>query len=790
MTHPVAVRPGAVRDWLRARDRHLAATRRATRTAVVMPAVFAVADLVIGDPAVAIFAAFGSFAMLLFADFGGPVRDRLAAQTVLGAAGAALIAAGTAVSRVTWAAVGAMAVVGFTVLFSAAVSSVLASATTSLLLSFILPVSIRAPWSAVPDRLAGWGLAWAASMLAVALLWPAPVLDPLGGSAAAASRALAARLRSDVAAVRGGPHPAASTGRPAVERRRAEAVGALHRAFLTSPYRAAGLTTGSRALVRVADELEWLDAMVVHGAPRPGVAVDRGACAVRVAVAEVLERCADLLDAPRGDRAALRAAVRDLRDRLEAMEDATAGGLPPAGSGRPPGEPGGGGPLRAAAYVSALDPSFRSQEMGFAVTQIARNVDLAAAAERRRWTERLLGRVPRGVASPVAAAQRRAAAHAGRHSVWLHNSVRGAIGLALAVATADLTSVQHSFWVVLGTLSVLRSNALNTGQSVLRALLGTVAGSVVGGLLLAAIGTGTPVLWLLLPPAILVAGVAPTVVSFAAGQAGFTLTLVILYNIVQPAGWRLGLLRLEDIAIGCAVSLLVGLFFWPRGAHRALGRALSDAYEGGAAYLVGAVGLALSRCGASPAGGGASGRPAREAERAAAAAGRLDAAFRTYLAERGAKPVPLAEMTTLVTGVAALRLAGDAVLDLWRRSESRAQGERACARRELLAGTEHVSRWYGALAAALEGNREVPEPLPRDPGAVGRLVESVGRDLREARDGAADTAVRIIWTGDHVDATRRLQAALASAARSASETGPVARRRGGGGGLPGRASRG
>ena len=44
------------------------------------------------------------------------------------------------------------------------------------------------------------------------------------------------------------------------------------------------------------------------------------------------------------------------------------------------------------------------------------------------------------------------------------------------------------------------------------------------------------------------------------------MTLVILYNIMQPVGWQIGLVRIEDIAIGCAVSLLVGLLFWPRGA--------------------------------------------------------------------------------------------------------------------------------------------------------------------------------------------------------------------------------
>ena len=126
--------------------------------------------------------------------------------------------------------------------------------------------------------------------------------------------------------------------------------------------------------------------------------------------------------------------------------------------------------------------------------------------------------------------------------------------------------MQHSFWVVLGTLTVLRSNALSTGQNVLRGLAGNVAGFIIGGALILGIGTSNTVLWFLFPLAVLLAGLAPAVISFAAGQAAFTITLLILYNIIAPAGWKVGLVRIEDVAIGCAVSLVVGVLFWPRGA--------------------------------------------------------------------------------------------------------------------------------------------------------------------------------------------------------------------------------
>ena len=52
-------------------------------------------------------------------------------------------------------------------------------------------------------------------------------------------------------------------------------------------------------------------------------------------------------------------------------------------------------------------------------------------------------------------------------SVWFRNSLRAALALGLAVLLTRITRVEHSFWVVLGTLSVLRSNALGTGRTAL-----------------------------------------------------------------------------------------------------------------------------------------------------------------------------------------------------------------------------------------------------------------------------------------------------------------------------------
>jgi uncharacterized membrane protein YccC len=668
--------------WLGEHDRGFAATRRAARAAIVMPAMFAFAKVVIGDATVAMFAAFGSFAMLLLVDFAGPMRARLQAQVALALACGVLIAIATLCSRSTVAAVAGMTVVAFGVLFAGVVSSVLAGATTAMLLAFILPVTLPGDVASIPERLAGWGLASLASLPAIALLWPAPVQDPVRGAAIAAMRALANRLR---------------TGQPADEE-----VAALRQVFFATPYRPTGLSTAARSVIRLVDELKWLNDVTFGDV--------RGEAA-----AEVLERSAELLEDPRRSPEALHAAQEALAERLAAVE-------------RPAG-------------VSALDPGFRKQEVGYVVAQVARNADIAAAADRRPWLQQLLGRRPAGLIGPLAAAQERAGAHVQLNSQWLRNSVRGAIALGLAVLVADLAELQHSFWVVLGTLSVLRSNALSTGQGVVGGLAGTAAGFVVGGAIVALVGTNTTVLWLLLPLAILVAGLAPAAVSFAAGQAAFTVTLLILFNILVPQGWRVGLVRIEDVAIGGAVSLAVGVLFWPRGAAAALRDALADAYADSARYLAATVRYGVD--GASPGG---------EAMVAAAAARRLDDTFRGYLAERGEKRLPLAEVTGLVSGVVGLRLAGDAVLDLWK-----ADGAAGRCSPELLRASDALASWYGDFAASLRGGGTVPAPLDSLP--------------------AVDGDERVIWTGDHLDAARRLQETLVIPASAVSESRRAAKTR-------------
>ncbi|MEV6196390.1 FUSC family protein [Streptomyces sp. NPDC051920] len=758
-----------LRSLLR-RDAGLTALRRSVRAAIVAPGLFAVALALTDSPVVPLFAAFGSIAMLLFVEFAGPMRDRLIEQAALVVTGAVLISLGTLVSREVWLCTLATAVVSFLVLFSGVVSSALAGASTSLLVSFVLAATLPGTAQAIPDRLAGWGLAGVTSLLAVRLLWPTPVRDPLRDATATACRALAVQLRAEADCVLRGFGTADRTALGTVVNEANDAVTALRDAYFATPYRPTGLATSTRVLIRLVDEVlllaTVLDRVSVGEKATPSDAV---VCGVKTAAADLLRASAEALSATDDQEPGHLTALQErLAMARSAMENTVTSFRPVTTDGREAGRP--RADIRpdttATRFLSSLEPSFRAQEMSFAVSVIARNVELILAARGRTLWQRLIGQRPEGAASTLASAQERAGAHTERHSAWLRNSVRGAIALALAVLVAEQSGVQHSFWVVFGTLAVLRSSAVLTGQNSLRAIAGTAVGILIGGGLIYLIGSNTPFLWALLPIAVLFTGLAPATISFAAGQAGFTVSILILFNLLEPVGWTVGIVRIEDVAIGCAVSVVVGMLFWPRGAAPLLGHALAEGFSESTRYLRGAIGYGVTRCDSlvrtAP-------LPDEERYRAAAAARRLDDAFRGFLAERGTKHLPLTDVTTLVTAVAVLRLTADAVLDLWGRDEGGSGADRSAARSEIDRSRDALVSWYEATADAMAGLGDVPEAQPRDVGADERLIRAVERDLVDEKSEQSPDAIRVVWTADHLEAARRLQRIVLKPARAVAE---------------------
>ncbi|MGH2516366.1 MAG: FUSC family protein, partial [Ktedonobacterales bacterium] len=265
---------------------------------------------------------------------------------------------------------------------------------------------------------------------------------------------------------------------------------------------------------------------------------------------------------------------------------------------------------------------------------LALGADAMIAAGRRVDLElRLPAAIPRdaGVTGTIRRAGQTIRTHMDPTSSVLHGSLRVAIGLALAVLLGQSLQLQHAFWVVLGTLSVLRSNALATGRSTVQALGGTVIGVAVGALFILAVGTATTVLWVILPIAVLLAAYAASAIGFVAGQAAFTFVVIILFSLIAPAGWQIGLVRVEDVAIGVAISLVVGLFLWPRGARDELRRALAELYYAVASDVAGAFERVLGQNAPTVS------RQGNDV--VAQARDRAGEAFGQYVRERNAKPL-------------------------------------------------------------------------------------------------------------------------------------------------------
>ncbi len=227
--------------------------------------------------------------------------------------------------------------------------------------------------------------------------------------------------------------------------------------------------------------------------------------------------------------------------------------------------------------------------------------------------------------------------------------------------------------------------------------------------------------------AVLVAAYAPGTTPFLVGQAAFTVTIVVLFNLLVPVGWTVGLLRIEDVAIGCAVSLAVGVLFWPRGVSAVVGDDLADAFRSGAAYLTQAVEWALSELMVPPS----------AALAAASAAVRLDDAVRGFLTEQGSKRLSKEDLWTLVNASSRLRLTAYTLAGL--RTETPA-AERRLRRRVPAAGRLGRVRGRARLRRAPVGHRGAGRLLRRDRrrGRAGRdRASSPGAAARHGRPGDA-----------------------------------------------------
>ncbi|HEV3095579.1 MAG TPA: FUSC family protein, partial [Candidatus Dormibacteraeota bacterium] len=439
-----------------------------------------------------------------------------------------------------------------------------AAGQTGMLLAFVIAVSIPASVSTIPARVEGWVLAGVISTLAGVFLWPRFERVMLHKHAAKACLSIA-NLVEGLRATSVDLDRLIAAARQAEQRARQQ--------YAATAKRPAGPTRRDRAFVELLTELQRtvdiIERPFSQARPRLRPEIEEGARLTATVVAAFKASGEVLTGGGPPDLRAVdeaRAAHRAALDRWAAAQ---------LRAGRPVDE-----------VLDGLDVDHTLRVVSYLAIALGSNA-IIAAGRRLDVAVPLPASSPRreGAGGVAVRVFRTIRTHLTPTSTVLQNSLRAGIGLGLAVLIARLFGLSHSFWVVLGTVQVLRSNALGTGRSSIAALAGNVIGVAIGGLFAFLAGNHPAIMWAALPVVVFGAAYAATAIGFGASQAAFTINLIVVFNLISPAGWQIGLVRIEDLVVGAGISLVVGLLLWPRGARRELARAVGGYYRALVAYL-------------------------------------------------------------------------------------------------------------------------------------------------------------------------------------------------------------
>ena len=710
------------------RDPGFAALRRALRAAIVIPLAFAFADLVLGEPQSLIFVMFGCFSLLVISDFGGLRRPRAIAYLSATVAGAVLVALGTLASASPWLAAIVMFVVGFAISFSRIFGGYVAAANIGMLLAFVIAVTIPASADVIPARVGGWAIAGLISTLAAVALWPRFERVTTHNQASKALFAIADLvecMRSEMS----------ERDLPRLEEVARQKVEAARQGYAAMAKRPIGPARRDRAYAQLLIQLERVIGIIERPftenrtATRPGLAEgDR----LIASVAAALRSSGNALTggAPPDPRAieVAREEHRAARDRWAAEQ---------LRAGRP-----------AEQVLEGLDYDDTLRVVSYLAFAIAGNAITAAGAksEVRDTATHVLQTIRTHIESPST-------------STVLQGSLRVAIGLTLAVWVARAFDFSHAFWVVLGTIQVLRSNALSTGRTVLLAVVGNAIGVVIGGLFAVVAGNHPALMWAAFPLAVFGAAYAATTLGFLLSQAAFTINLIVVFNLISPAGWQIGLVRIEDLIVGAAISLLVGLLLWPQGARRQLARGLGSVYGGLVPYLDQAFDRLL---GFEPPTAAAASRQV-----VLRARDRADEAFDMFLTERGVGSLDPETAAFLLSSANQTILAGD-LLGVIAGGMGYSAAGCADGARGVRAQVHRLLGGYRALADRLSLSPG-PQLEPRVSSASLRDAElgCLRRWNSDAEVGRG--AMAVVMAGEWVQYLARLEADLEAAVTTAVE---------------------
>lgn len=549
--------------WLTTRDPGLIAVRRAVRVTAATCVAFYLGRYLLQDATIALYAAFLCIALGALSDVTGRPRQRAVTMLLATAVGAVLVTVGTYLSVATLAATAGMLVVGFLVSFAGVGGPRLVGLANGWQLLYILPSFPPYDPASLGSRLLGLGLGLGCLLVADQVLLPvtspaayrdvlADAVEQIGVRLAVVRRLLAGQsVRAPELA-----DSAARAGR---------AVAASRLSAQPLPMRPSGPSRSDRAFAAASSAVRIAAARVddLQHALQSGEGPPRAHHGIELVrqAQQCLHQCAAALrggDLP--DVAALQATLtRTAGQRERWLVDAVAG-TEPLDS-------------RVAVGTTTIEVAEAARILALATTvgvsgQLPAGAEplerrlfwFAAAGPARLWATRLTGQLT-------------------LRSVWFRNALRVAVALAVARALAGVLDLSHGFWVLLATLTLMRTTFSATRSAVGPALLGTLVGAGLAVPMLVVLGDDNVAMAVLLPVLILAALAGGPLLGPAFGQAGFTLTVAALFSQVSPASWSLAEWRILDVTVGAVIGVLAGLLAWPRGASGQLVARCRDALQ-------------------------------------------------------------------------------------------------------------------------------------------------------------------------------------------------------------------
>lgn len=733
--------------------------RRACRIAVILPATYAFVQYVVGDTGGSLYAAFGTFSLLVLTDFGGPTQVRSVAYVTTSVIAAVGIVLGSLAASTRVSAVAATFVFVFLVDFAGVLRGYVGVAASAVILPFVIAVtSGPATVALVLERVEAYAIAAVVSVLAAALLWPVRAREPIRRKLADACDAAAATARLMVAAAEQHESQQVREERfKAGYARLLQAKDAVHQAYDGNLLRPGGYTDRDRALAQLIDELSRLCGALRWRANDPRTIGEVDLSLARASTETLAAGAAALRhEGPPPDSVRL---CRE-RERHRLATEELAGANLAAGD--------------TDVALDVMDRGFQVRFVSMIVLFMTQDIRTAVGAKQQPEARALVA----GVEFVRESWQRSRFAVLGDQfsysSPWFRNSARAAAALSLAVLVASMTGVQHGFWVVLGALTALRFNALDTGRTAAQALLGTVGGFVVGSVIVWMFGANQPVLWILLPVSAFLAAYTPGVISLTVGQGSFTVFVIVLFGLIEPNGIKTGEIRVVDVSLGLAMSLLASALLWPRGVTAQLRSTLAVAMHSASEYLL----TSYDRLIEGPV---ADEDVTRAGLRATRDVGIAQETFDLALAQPGPAAVPMDAWAAVANS--ASRLMGSADVVVYMAQANLTPSLCPGVNDTMIAAAHHVRARFNAaidrvdrLARAVELVDEVPSP---DPAAATLDDDPVSRLNRKVRDclrgfsgvteaGLGHEALTLVWAQEwlqHLDwLSRRLEKRLATAA--------------------------